>query len=175
MKSGITAVMRSHLIYPSLALAASAAILAGAYAFQYLGGLEPCSLCLVQRVPYWVAIGLGLAALALARLPRLPRLPGLVMGGIAVTFLVGAGLALYHVGVEHQLIAGPQACSAGPGEATTIEALRAQLLARPVVRCDQVPWSLFGVSMAGYNAVLSLALAAAAMWATRVMLRGQAR
>ncbi len=166
--------MRSHLIYPSLALAASAATLAGAYAFQYLGGLEPCSLCLVQRVPYWVAIGLGLAALALA-LARLPRLPGLVMGGIAVTFLVGAGLALYHVGVEQHLIAGPQACSAAPGEATTIEALRAQLMARPVVRCDAVPWSLFGVSLAGYNAVLSLALAAAAAWATRVMLRGQAR
>ncbi len=166
--------MPSHLIYPSLALAASAAILGSAYAFQYLGGLEPCSLCLVQRVPYWVAIGLGLAALALA-LARLPRLPGLVMGGIAVTFLVGAGLALYHVGVEQHLIAGPRACSAAPGEATSIEALRAQLLARPVVRCDEVPWSLFGVSLAGYNAVLSLALAAAAAWATRVMLRGQAR
>ncbi len=164
--------MRSHLIYPSLALAASAAILGSAYAFQYLGGLEPCSLCLYQRVPYWVAIGLGLAALALA---RLPRLPGLVMGGIAVTFLVGAGLALYHVGVEQHLIAGPRACSAAPGEATSIEALRAQLLARPVIRCDEVPWSLFGVSMAGYNAVLSLTLAAAALWATRVMLRGQAR
>jgi disulfide bond formation protein DsbB len=172
MKSAITAVMRPHLIYPSLALAASAAILAGAYAFQYLGGIEPCSLCLYQRVPYWVAISLGLAAPVLA---RRRRLPGLVMGAIAVAFLVGAGLALYHVGVEQQLIAGPQACSAAPGEATTIEALRAQLLARPVVRCDQVPWSLFGVSLAGYNAILSLALAAAALWATRVIIRGQAQ
>lgn len=164
--------MRPHLIYPSLALAASAAALIGAYAFQYLGGLEPCSLCLYQRVPYWVAISLGLAALLLA---RRRRLPGLVMGAIAVVFLVGAGLALYHVGVEQQLIAGPQACSAGLGEATTVEALRAQLLARPVVRCDQVPWSLFGVSLAGYNAILSLALAAAALWAARVMIRGQAK
>ena len=91
-----------------------------------------------------------------------------------MAFLVGAGLALYHVGVAQQLIAGPRACSAAPGEATTIEALRAQLLARPVVRCDEVPWSLFGVSLAGYNASLSLALAAAALWATRVMIRGQA-
>ncbi len=164
--------MRSHLIYPSLAAAASAAILGGAYAFQYLGGIEPCILCLYQRVPYWVAISLGLAAPMLA---RRRRLPGLVMGAIAVAFLVGAGLALYHVGVEQHLIAGPQACSAGPDEATTIEALRAQLLARPVVRCDEVPWSLFGVSLAGYNAILSLALAAAALWATRVMIRGQAR
>ena len=172
MNSAMNRAMRVDLIYPSLALAASAAILGGAYAFQYIGGLEPCSLCLYQRVPYWVAIGLGLAALVLA---RWRRLPGLVMGGIAAVFLVGAGLALYHVGVEQQLIAGPQACSAGPGEATTIEALRAQLLARPVVRCDQVPWSLFGVSLAGYNAILSLALAAAALWATRVMIRGQAR
>ncbi len=165
-------VMRPDLIYPSLTLAASAATLAGAYAFQYLGGLEPCSLCLVQRVPYWVAIGLGLAARVLA---QWRRLPGLVMGGIAAVVRVGAGLARYPVGVEQQLLAGPPACSAGPGEATTIEALRAQLLARPVVRCDEVPWSLFGVSLAGDNAVLSLALAAAAAWATRVMLRGQAR
>ena len=172
MNSAMNRAMRVDLIYPSLALAASAAILGGAYAFQYIGGLEPCSLCLYQRVPYWVAIGLGLAALVLA---RRRRLPGLVMGAIAVVFLVGAGLALYHVGVEQHLIAGPQACSAAPGEATTIEELRAQLLARPVVRCDQVPWSLFGVSLAGYNAILSLALAAAALWATRVMIRGQAR
>jgi len=163
--------MSSHSLYPSLALAASVAILGGAYAFQYLGGVEPCSLCLYQRVPYWVAISLGLAALPLA---RRRRLPGLVMGAIAAVFLVGAGLALYHVGVEQQLLAGPLACSAAPGEATTVDELRAQLLSRPVVRCDQVSWSLFGVSLAGYNAILSLTLAAAALWATRAMIRGPA-
>ncbi len=158
------------LTYPALLLVASAGVLGGAYAMQYLGGIEPCSLCLYQRVPYWVAIGLTVAALALA---GRGRLQGLTMAVLGVVFLVGAGLALYHVGVEQHLFAGPRACSADLGQATTIEELRAQLMGRPVVRCDEVAWSLFGISLAGFNAMASLALAAAALWAARALARGR--
>ncbi|MFQ5954659.1 MAG: disulfide bond formation protein B [Kiloniellales bacterium] len=158
--------MPATLMYPALLLAASAAILGTAYASQYIGGLEPCSLCLYQRVPYWVAIGLTAAALALAGRRRLQGLALIVVGAV---FLFGTGLALYHVGVEQHLFAGPPACSADLGQATTIEELRAQLIGQPVVRCDEVAWSLFGISMAGYNAIASLGLTAAALWAGRAL------
>jgi disulfide bond formation protein DsbB len=160
--------MRAQILYPTLLLVASAAILATAYGFQYIGGVEPCVLCLYQRVPYWLAIGLGAAALAAG---RWRRLQGLLLGALGVGYLVGAGIAVYHVGVEQHLFAGPQACGDAIGEPTTLEELRAQLLGQPVVRCDEVPWALFGISLAGFNVLLSLALAAGGLWAMRALYR----
>jgi disulfide bond formation protein DsbB len=160
--------MSNRFLYPSLLLAASATTLLAAYTFQYAGGIEPCILCRYQRLPYWLAVGLGLAALAAA---RWPRLQGLLLGAVGLGFAVGAGIAGYHVGVEQQLVAGPQACSDAIGEAATLEELRAQILGRPVVRCDVVPWSLFGISLAGFNGFISLALAAGGLWAMRASYR----
>ena len=132
----------------------SAATLGSAYAFQYLGGLQPCSLCLYQRWPWWILGGLALVALLVTGNPRFFR--GLV-ALCALTALAGAGLALYHVGVEQQWWAGPTACSGADATPQTLEELRAQILGTAVVRCDDVAWSLFGISMAGYNALISLA------------------
>ena len=77
--------------------------------------------------------------------------------------LVGAGIALFHVGVEQHWWQGTAECGSTLPPAATIDELRARLLAQPVVRCDEVAWSLFGISMAGYNVILSLLIAAFAV------------
>ena len=156
----------------ALLLGASTAILGSAFASQYFGGLEPCVLCLYQRVPYGAVIvlsGLGLGLSGLAPPPK-GVIAGLV-GLCAVAFLINAGIATFHVGVEQQWWQGTEACGAVGTIARTIEELRAQILAAPVVRCDVVPWSLFGISMAGYNVLASLGLFVASAIAARGMWR----
>jgi disulfide bond formation protein DsbB len=133
-------------------LLASAALLGGALAFQYLGGYAPCVLCHWQRYAHAAAIILAAAALAL------PRGRTLLLVAAALAELSGAGIALFHVGVEQHWWQGTAACGSAVGGASSIEELRARLLAQPVVRCDEVAWSLFGVSMAGYNLLASLSL-----------------
>ena len=137
-----------------LLLIGSGGLLAGAYGFQYLGDLQPCVLCLYQRVPHAVVIVLALAAILLSPRP----ITGWLIGAAGLAMVVGAGIAGFHVGVEQHWWEGTAECGS-TGAADTIEALRAQLLAQPVVRCDEVPWSLFNVSMAGYNFAFSNALA----------------
>jgi len=134
------------------AAAGSAALLLGALGFQYLGGLAPCDLCILQRWPHVLAVLLGLSLLVL---------PSRVTAALgALTLLVGAGIAAYHVGVEQGWWQGPATCTTPDPGAIAPGDLLNQILQTPVVLCDQVAWSLFGVSMAGWNAVLSLVLAA---------------
>jgi len=146
-----------------LLAAASAAILAAAFAFQYLGGLQPCELCIWQRWPYGVAIGLGLATAAAARRGRAGLIAAL-FALLAVTFAVDAGIAAYHVGVEQHWWAGTAACGGNLDmRGASVEELRRALMAQPVVRCDEVAWSLLGISMAGYNFLAATALAVVAV------------
>lgn len=146
----------------ALLLVASAAILAGAFAFQYLGGLAPCILCWWQRYAHMAAI--VLAALALAAAARGSTMLGwLLVAATGIALLAGAGIAAFHAGVEQHWWAGTAECGSQVGGAGGIEELRARLLAQPIVRCDEIAWSLFGISMAGYNFLLSLALAAFAL------------
>lgn len=140
----------------------SAAVLGAALLSQFVGGLQPCVLCLYQRWPYVATIALGLAGFALAR--RHPDAARIMLALAGLVFLVGAGIAGFHVGVEQGWWQGTAGCGAPAGGAMTLEQLRAQVLAAPVVRCDEVPWSLLGISMAGYNFLVSLALAGAALW-----------
>lgn len=144
-------------------LAASGAVLAGALAFEHLGGLAPCILCLWQRWPHAVVVALTLVAVIGLR--RWPKAEGTVLMAAGLTLWVGAVLAGYHVGVEQGWWPGPSACGgAGFDPAATAADLRAQLLATPVVRCDEVVWSLFGISMAGYNLLASLLLGALGLY-----------
>ena len=156
----------------ALLLICSAAILGGAFAFQYIGGLAPCVLCWWQRYAHMAAI--VIAALAVAASGRHSSRAGWMLVGLTgLAFLAGAGIAAFHVGVEQHWWAGTAECGSTLGPASGIDELRARLLAQPIVRCDDIAWSLFGISMAGYNFILSLALAAFAAVMTRRYFTGR--
>ncbi len=139
---------------PAVVLVASLGALATVFAMQYGWGIAPCPLCVYQRYPYVAAGLLALVALVVGEGAWRRRL----MAATALVFTGGAGLAVYHVGVEQHWWTSA-VCETGLGAAQTLEELRAQILATPVVPCDVVSWSLFGISLAGYNAMASLPLA----------------
>lgn len=129
-------------------------MLGAAFAFQHLGGLDPCVLCVYQRWPWAAVIAAGLLALLTARHAGIARL---LLGLAAIAMLIGAGIAGFHVGVEQQWWAGTSECGGVTGQAKTVAELKAQLFATPVTRCDAVAWSLLGISMAGWNLIVSAA------------------
>ncbi len=130
----------------------SAALLAGALASQVLWGLAPCPLCIWQRWPHVAAALLGLA------IAVVPRRILAALGALAA--LTSAGIALYHVGIEQRWWQGPDSCVAPDISGLSPAELLDRILAAPVVRCDDIAWSFAGISMAGWNGLLSLALAA---------------
>ena len=140
-----------------LAGAGSAALLAAALTFQFFG-YAPCELCILQRWPHLVAAIIGLL-IAVLGWKRWLALLGLVAA------LAAFGLAVYHTGVEMKMWLGPQHCSGGVTGLATMSTgdLMAALEKAPVVRCDEISWQLFGISMAGWNAICSAILAA--IWA----------
>ncbi len=118
-------------------------------------GIRPCVLCLWQRGPYVIVIAL-MSAAVLAGPTRVTG-QSTLLGLSALTLWTGAGIAVLHLGVEQGWWTGTEGCGV-PAAPTSFEALRAQLMAAPVVRCDEVAWSLFGISLPGYNAAWSLGL-----------------
>lgn len=142
-----------------LLAAGSAFALAAAWYFQLVVGLAPCPLCLDQRIPYYAGLPLGLFAAVLAWQGR-QNLARIVLGVLAVAMLANVGLATYHAGVEWGFWPGPTACTGAPVAADDIlSALRSTR----VPRCDEAAWRLFGLSMAGWNALIAAALAAVAI------------
>ena len=147
-----------------LILLGAVGVAGGALLFQFVGGLAPCELCLYERWPYYAAIPLA-AAVATPRTAR-----GDARGAAVLLFAIFAAstvLAFYHVGVEWHWFAGPTACTGAGGTAKTIDELRALLMAQQPVRCDQPQFVLFGISLAGFNLLASLALAGLAWRAWR--------
>ena len=142
---------------PLLVAAASAGLLLGAYLSQHVGGLAPCPLCLIQRYPHFAVFGLGLVA-AIVTGGR-ARMGLLALCGLAL--LVTCGYGVYHVGVEQGWFAS--ACAA-PTTGGSLEDIKAQIMDAPLTRCDEVPWSLIGVSLAGWNAIASVIMAGVATW-----------
>ena len=136
-----------------LAATGSAVLLIAAFGFQHIGGLAPCAMCLWQRWPHAVAIVAG----GLAQVSPVGAVVGLL------SMLLGTGLAIFHSGVERDWWEGPTTCTSGPVDGLTPEELLAQILEAPIVRCDEIPWQLFGLSMANWNALACLGLAA--LWA----------
>jgi disulfide bond formation protein DsbB len=122
--------------------------LGAAFGSQHIGGLQPCVLCIYQRYPYGVVIALGLLALLIWRQPKVAA--GLTLLA-AIALFVDAGIAAFHVGVEQHWWKGTNECSNLIDPNLSIEDLKKALQEQPVVACDEVAWSLFGISMAGYN------------------------
>lgn len=148
------------LVRPAfLILLGSGGLLLGAIAFQYIGKLPPCALCYWQRYGHIAA--LGIAWLALWPLSPPVRRTVLTLAGLAL--LVTAGIALYHAGVEWKWWPGPQSCTSSGGFGGSIEELKRRIMQTPMVRCDEIPWSLMGLSMAGWNGLFSLLLGVGAL------------
>jgi disulfide bond formation protein DsbB len=141
---------------------AGAATIAGAWFFELVLKLKPCPLCLEQRVPYYIAIPLALivAFAAWRRAPRVVVIGGLV--ALALLMLWSAYLGVFHAGVEWKLWAGPAECS-GPVDLGAASDFMKRLQNVNIVRCDEAAWRFLGISLAGYNALISLALAAIAL------------
>lgn len=141
------------------ALLSSALMLAIAHGFQTFGGYQPCTLCLRQREVYWAAIAVSAAAMVAVRLPGGPRLRQASCWILGLIFLAGCATAIYHAGAEWKLWPGPTTCSSA-GASVTAGAMN-DLLAGAHIRppaCDEAPWRFLGISMAGWNALISLKL-----------------
>jgi disulfide bond formation protein DsbB len=142
--------------------AGSAATILGAWYFQYVRGLPPCPLCLEESLPYHIVIPLSLL-LAIAAMVRAPR--ALIAVGflaIVAAMLVSAALGAYHAGVEWLWWPGPTDCSGPISDFSVKGPLLDQLKSIHIVRCDEAAWRFLGLSLAGYNVLVSLALAAVA-------------
>jgi len=146
-----------------IAVVGATAIL-GAFFFQYGLGLQPCPLCLEQRIASNFAVPLALiVAFADSRgAPRAPLAAALVL--IALAMLLNASLGVYHAGVEWKFWPGPADCSGPVTRLGRASDLVRQLENVTVVRCDEAAWRFLGLSLAGYNVLISLALAAIAVW-----------
>ncbi len=151
-------------VYGRLLLAGfgSAVLLIAAFGWQWIGGLAPCPLCIWQRWPHAAAVvTAGLAVTVLWRFHR-----GLaVLGGVVM--LMGAGIGAYHTGIERGWWPGPGTCAAPDATTLSTDELYTRLLDTEIVRCDEVAWTFLGLSMASWNAALSLALSGLWFWCAR--------
>jgi disulfide bond formation protein DsbB len=142
------------------------ATILGALASQYIGGLYPCELCLTQRLPYYAGLPLlGVLILLWATLPGPSR--AALTAVVAAIFVWGTALGIYHTGVEWGIFEGPTACS-GVGDAAPMSLdMLGDLTGAQVVACNAVQWELFGISLAGFNALISagiVVLLAVSVW-----------
>ena len=139
---------RRHFI--AMAAAGSAALLLGALGFQYLGDMPPCAMCYWQRYGHVASLVAGGVALVV------PIRLVIALGGLGA--LTSAVIAVYHSGVERGIFEGPDTCTSNPIGNLSVDDLIAQIEATPLVRCDEIPWEMFGLSMANYNVFASAAL-----------------
>lgn len=149
-------------ILPFIVLIGSASVLGAALLSQFIGGLAPCEMCIWQRWPH--AIAIVLVALGL-------WIKGAKAGGIyliaGIVLLIGAGIGIFHAGVELKYWDGPGTCSGGSTAGLSTAQVLEQILNAPLVRCDEIAWSFAGLSMAGWNAVCSTVLAGIAFLAAK--------
>jgi len=148
--------MSQNLRVGVLAGGVSLCLLLGALVFQYWGGLAPCEMCVWQRWPHGFAATVGLGGVGLIGLGSLSHRAGKAVAVLALLGLaVSGGIGVYHAGVEWMWWPGPAYCTGAgyvPGSAADASSFR-------IVRCDVAQWRLFGLSLAGYNALISLAAA----------------
>ncbi len=123
--------------------------MAGALGSQYIGGLVPCEMCMWQRWPHYGAIVIAVTAFFIQQ----PRRRMVLVGIAALAILYSGGYGVYHAGVEYKWWLGPAHCTRLPGAGGS---LLNDILSAPMIRCDEAQWSLFGISLAGFNALISI-------------------
>jgi disulfide bond formation protein DsbB len=139
-------------------------VVGSALGFEHIGGYIPCALCLMQRNPYYIGIGVGFLAVlsAVFRLP--PIVTKTLLIAIAITMLISVGMGIYHSGVEWKFWEGPSTCAIGAtGGDTPVNVLEA-LNATKAPSCTEATLRVLGLSFAGWNVLTSAALAAIALW-----------
>ena len=152
-------------IPPGLMLIAACA-LGTAYAAELVFQLKPCDLCVYQRIPYIIVGALGVATYLFNN----NRFIMLAIGTAGMVLLAGSGLAMYHVGVEQHWWISAASCGTGQlNQVLTMSEFQALLQQKPVIACDGIAWSLFGVSMASYNAAISLFFGLTGLWCANKM------
>ena len=144
----------------AIAAMVSLGLIIGALGFEHIGGFVPCQLCLTQRLPHYGLIALGFISLMSPSQQLTWRPVGALLASVT------AGVGLQHVGVEQGWWQGPQGCSSALDTNASVSELTQALLETPVVRCDEIVWSFLGLSMAGWNMVISAGLAIFLIWAS---------
>jgi disulfide bond formation protein DsbB len=159
--------MIQTLTKPANAAFAAAAMmfaaLCGAWYFQYQLGYVPCPLCYQQRIPYYFAIPLGLVVGALALYGGNKRLVRLGLYLLAFVLAVSVAMGGYHAGIEWGFWQGPTSCAAGAPSNAPLGNILESIRNVRVVPCNEAAWRLFGISLAGYNALISAIAAAVAL------------
>ena len=140
-----------------LALAVPNALLLGTLKSERIGGLNPCEMCLWQRWPHLAAVGLA----GLSFVVPSARRPLVLLAALAIA--VSGAIGLFHAGVEQGWWEGLTSCSSVASGATPGELLTS-IMATPLIRCDQIPWSFLGLSLAAWNGVISLISAGVIAW-----------
>ena len=133
-----------------LASFASLAVIIGAYSFEYIGGFSPCKLCYWQRYPHFLNI-------LIFPIFYMLQIRSLIFIGM-MSMMISTVLAFYHVGVEQKYWLGPNSCTNSSIEGLTTDQLLDQIMNAPLVRCDEIAWEFIGVSMAGWNVLISFCL-----------------
>lgn len=152
---------RRQILWLAASAAICVAVLATVHVMERFGYL-PCELCLRQREVYWTALAVAVAALVAGRFQRIALAVGVV--ALAVAFAVGAAVAGYHAGVEWKWWAGPTACTGrSPAPISAANVLASLDVKQHLVRCDEAAFRLVGVSLSGWNALLSAALSLASI------------
>ncbi len=145
-----------------LILVAAVGTIAGALVFEHVFGLPPCPLCLRQRIPYYAAMPVALAA---SVIPEESRWSRLGLGALALIFLVSAALGVHHAGVEWGWWTGPNDCAGAPAPPPGgMGDFLNQLQTTRIVSCTEAAWRFLGLSLAGWNVLISLGLGAISSW-----------
>jgi disulfide bond formation protein DsbB len=144
----------------ALVLLVPAALLAAAYGSEILWGLYPCEMCWWQRYAHFAALGFALLSVALRGQPDRGRS---FVWLAALAILVSGMIGGYHAGVEARIFEGFNTCAA-TATGSSPEEILAAILKAPITRCDQVQWSMLGISMAGWNAIVSIGFAILIGW-----------
>lgn len=157
-----------HTVAAAIVTTIGAATIAAAWGFQLIGGYVPCALCLEERIPYYAGVPVALVALVVAFAGGQGWLIRLLLVVVAAVFAYGAYLGVYHAGAEWGFWPGPADCAAGAAPpATSATDILSQIQGMRIVSCAEASWRFpagWGLSFAGWNAVVSIVLVAVALW-----------
>lgn len=145
----------------AIAVAVPAALLAGAYGSEIFGGLYPCEMCWWQRYAHFAGLGLALVSLLLRKAPDRGRS---FVWLAALAILASGAIGAYHAGVEAKVFEGFTTCTSTGTAGLSAEDMLKEIMAKPIVRCDDIQFSFLGISMAGWNAILSILAALTILW-----------